>query len=263
MLQTLQRVGRGQVLAAMEPGYAAFRGAFGGWTAAHALLAALDWREGALQATALSIDYLAPIVGGTVSSQAMVLHASRSQRFVGVTTQNDDSAVAARTSVLLAERPATVVARGATMPHCAPAAELPRWRADGATVTWLDRFDLRCAQGQVFEPSPGLRTLFWTRLDDRSPDDFAMLAALADASLPRIYFHFARIEPIATVTMSIYVHADAAVLQQGLMQHVLIEAWCECARGGFFDQRVRLWSHDGTLLATSSQWVRYGFDARP
>lgn len=256
MLRDFSVTANGELTAPMEPGYAAFKGAFGGWTAAHALLAARSQAPDTFAPAALSIDFLGPIEPDVVTSTPQRLRATRSAQFIIVNTAQQ-ATLRARTSVVLALRRATERIDAVTMPRCANAAETQRTIIDAGPNTWVHRFEMRSAQGTMLQPNPGLRSLTWTRLLDTSPDHHATIAALADASFPRIFFHFDRATPIATVTMSVHFHAEPAELQDALADFVLIEAAGQIARHGFFDQQVRIWSAAGSLLATSTQLARY------
>jgi len=57
MLHKRKVTPRGALSAPMEPGFAAFKGAFGGWTAAHALLAAKRECSVGMQPISQSIDF--------------------------------------------------------------------------------------------------------------------------------------------------------------------------------------------------------------
>jgi acyl-CoA thioesterase len=255
MLAGLRDVAPGVVEAPMEPGWAAFRGAFGGWTAAHALLAARRLAPG-LPPASLSIDYLTGIGPGMVRSSASLAHQTRSTRFVQVTTSQEDTPRALASVVLAARRP-TARVEAVPPPDCAPPEALPRLQLGDSPVTWAERFDLRIAEGRLLQPNRRMRSRTWTRLEDSSPDPYATVAVLADASLPRIFFHFDRIVPIATVTMSVHFHATGDELAGALAGAVLLDASAQAAWDGFYDQQVRAWSREGALLATSTQLVRY------
>lgn len=242
--------------APMDPRFSAFRGAFGGWTAALAFLAARTLAAEEFVPSSLSIDFIGAIGPGAVRAAPAVVGTTRTTRFVRVLTTQAGRPCAS-SSVIFSMRRATQPIDAAVMPPCASPAGLERWSSQAGPNTWVERFDLRFAAGTPFTPNAGLRSLIWTRLDDTSPDPYATLAAMADASFPRIFFHFAEATPIATLTMSVHFHADAAHTRDAVRQHVLVEASGSVARHGFFDQSVRLWSIDGALLATSTQLVRY------
>ena len=57
--------------------------------------------------------------------------------------------------------------------------------------------------------------------------------------------------------MTVYFHADAALLAAVGGGFVLAQARGQEYRGGFFDQTAQLWSQNGTMLATTHQLVYY------
>jgi acyl-CoA thioesterase len=242
--------------APMEPGYGVFKGAFGGWTAAHALLAAQGVAPSPLEPVALSIDYLGAILPGSVLASPTIVQETRSMRFIAVRTMQE-AALRASSTVVMAARRDTARVDAATIPACAPAESVARFALEGGPNTWLQRFDMRCVLGKPLRPNPNMRTLTWTRLLDTSPNDHAAITAIADASIPRIFFHFDHITPIATVTLSIHYHANSAELATAMQDFVLVDSAAHAARHGFFDQQVRIWSRTGVLLATSTQMARY------
>jgi acyl-CoA thioesterase len=260
MLNQIHIAPDGQLHAPMEPEYCAFKGAFGGWTAAHALVAAQSYAPQNLRPISLSIDFLGAIGPGAVVSAPTVVHTTRNVQFVSVQTTQQDLPKA-KTSVILAQHQHTVQVDAVNMPDCVAAADLPALTFDSGPNTWVSRFEMRAAQGKMLQPNPQMRSLIWTRLKDTSPNYYASLVALADASFPRIYFHFTQVTPIATVTMSVHFHAQDTGLSDALHTFVLVEATANVAKHGFFDQHVRIWSTTGTLLATSTQLVRYNVEA--
>jgi acyl-CoA thioesterase len=256
MLDQLEVSSTSQLQAPMEPGYAAFKGAFGGWTAAHALLAAQTLGPQTLQPAALSTDFLSAVTNGLVTSAPEHLRRSSRAAFVRVST-SQGAELRASTAVLLAARPSTERIDASLMPGCTPPEDLPRLALPPSPNTWIQRFDMRVAQGRLLERNPDMRSLTWTRLEDTAPSGHVAMAALADASLPRIYFHLSAIAPIATATMSVHFLADASELAEALEDFVLVDAGGHVARHGCFDQHVRIWSRSGLLLATLTQLARY------
>jgi acyl-CoA thioesterase len=103
-----------------------------------------------------------------------------------------------------------------------------------------------------------MRSLVWTRFRDEQPLNAARLIALADASFPRIYYHYDAVVPISTVTISVHIHASVQAIEAISADFLLLEASSNGAQAGFFDQQVRLWSRNGDLLATSTQLVWFG-----
>lgn len=255
MLQNLTWLNDTTLVAAMDPAIAAFSGAFGGWVAAHAMLAAervVDDPD-ALPLS-VNIDFLQGITAGDVVSTGELVHSTRSLRFVHVATAQTDGDCA-RTTAIFARRRPTDDVTSITMPACAAPESLTSIDASIAPVTWINSFDLRFAAGPPGERSPAMRSLTWTRLKPEQPLDYAVLLAIADTPLPRIFMHYAELSKISTVTMSVHFHADRADLARIRYDYVLVEASNQAARNGYYDQLTRIWSRAGRLLATSTQLV--------
>ncbi|MBP6850306.1 MAG: thioesterase family protein, partial [Rhodoferax sp.] len=58
-------------------------------------------------------------------------------------------------------------------------------------------------------------------------------------------------------SMTVYFHADDAMLREVGDGYVLGQARAHAFLGGFHDQSAQLWSLSGKLLATSMQMVYY------
>jgi acyl-CoA thioesterase len=262
MLNELNWADDGSLSAPMEPAFAAFRGAFGGWTAAHAVLAAARQSQPGMEPVSLSIDFLQGIEPGMVTSVAQAIHQTRSTSFMSVNTLQGGK-LCAHSSVVMSKRRDTARAEGVQMPQCTAPEDTPALRIDPGPNTWVSSLDMRCAQGKLLHANPMMRSLTWTRMQDAPANPHATLAALADASIPRIFYHFNEVSPIATITMSVHFHCSATDMAQQLEDFVLIEASGQVAAEGFFDQQVRIWSRSGRLLGTSTQLVRYDIAPAP
>jgi acyl-CoA thioesterase len=256
MLANFDLVSPHAIQAPMDPNLAAFSGAFGGWTAAHALTAALSHSDGAQPVLSMTINFTKGIREGDVQSSASVLAATRSTKFIRVDTTQAGH-LCASSSVVLAQRRATQAVAATHMPTCAAPEALAPLALPHGPVTWFQQLDIRFAQGQPFKPSERMRSLAWTKLKNPNAMKEGLLVALADASFPRIYFHFPAPSPIATVSMTVHFHASPSDLQAVGDDFVLIDACSNQATQGFFDQAASLWSRNGTLLATTTQMVRY------
>jgi acyl-CoA thioesterase len=101
------------------------------------------------------------------------------------------------------------------------------------------------------------RTQLWLRDNPPRPLDFASLTALADVFFPRIWRRRATLVPIGTVSMTVYFHADAALLAATGTGYLLGQAQAQAFRNGYFDQTAQLWNEAGDLLATTHQVVYY------
>jgi len=97
----------------------------------------------------------------------------------------------------------------------------------------------------------------WVRDDPPRPLDFASLTALSDVFFPRVWLRRATLTPIGTVSMTVYYHADAAVLGATGEGYVLGQARAHAFFDGYFDQSAQLWNEAGQLLTTTHQIVYY------
>ena len=57
--------------------------------------------------------------------------------------------------------------------------------------------------------------------------------------------------------MTVYFHADAAMLERTGSGYLLGQAQAQSFRNGFFDQTAQLWNESGDVLATTHQVVYY------
>jgi Thioesterase-like superfamily len=248
-----------------ESGYGTFLGAFGGWTCAAGVLAATDLVNTAVgegrDPLALTINFMGPVRDGFVAVEPLILANTKSTTHVWLTLWHETqaheraSSPAASMSLVFAKPRLTDRIGVQRMPEAAAPDSVPRARFANDKVSWPAQYDQRMVLGLPWRPNAGMRSLTWTRNIDRAALSFARLAAMADASLPRIFFHYPAVSPISTVTMTVQFHCDAAELAAIGDDFVLIEAHAQSARHGHFDQHVRIFAKTGQLLATSTQLV--------
>ena len=62
---------------------------------------------------------------------------------------------------------------------------------------------------------------------------------------------------LGTVSMTVYFHADAALLQATGAGYLLGQTQAQAFRNGYFDQAAQLWNEAGQLLVTTHQVVYY------
>jgi Thioesterase-like superfamily len=249
-----------------EPNYGTFVGAFGGWTCASCVMVGSELLGRSLgpdagQPLALTINFIAAVPPGFVQVQATVVAATKSTSHVAVTVCNEqangeaDPVPAATASLVFAKRRPSEAIAGVPMPAAPPAQSVARSRFANAQVSWPSQYEHHTVLGVPFQHNAQMRSLTWTRYADALPLNFARLAAMADASLPRIYFYRDAVVPISTVTMTVQFHCDELELAAVGNDFVLVEALSHSAGHGFFDQHVRIFAHGGQLLATSTQMV--------
>jgi acyl-CoA thioesterase len=248
-------------VAAADKSYWLTHTAFGGWTAAGALTAAqaaLAENEPSSTASLLSlnIEFFRGVDEGSVQFDVQLLHATRSTGFYSVdVSQPERSGLAARASVVFSRRRDTDALCNLVMPVVPMPEAIKPWVFDSPSATWPLRYDMRPASGRLFVASEHMRTLFWQRPSSGAAWNMAQLVALADAHFPRMFFHYPAPSLMATITMSVHVHVDTTELAGLGADFLLCEVFSQVARGGFFDQQVRVWSRVGRLVLTSTQLV--------
>jgi len=129
-------------------------------------------------------------------------------------------------------------------------------------ASWVQQYDMRFAQGDVFSAFNGQeqdnsKSSQWIRDDPPRPLDFASLASMSDCFFPRIFLRRRRLTPIGSVSITTYFHADEAALTAQGERYLIGTARGHNFHNGFFDQSGEMWSHDGHLLATTHQTVYY------
>lgn len=139
--------------------------------------------------------------------------------------------------------------------------------ADPVFMGWRARYELRRAGGGLpvawahadteLPPEAASLDQMWVRDAEARPLDFPALAATCDIFYPRVWQRRSAPTPAGTVSMTVYFHADAALLAAVGGGFVLAQARGQEYRGGFFDQTAQLWSQNGTMLATTHQLVYY------
>jgi hypothetical protein len=261
----LTRINETTWRSATEPGYGTFIGAFGGWTCAAGVQAASELVNAAsgdaLAPLALTINFIGPVRDGFVAVEPVITACTKSTTHVSLmawhetATEVRSPGPAASMSMVFAKRRDGDRIDVVQMPEAAAPDSVLRARFSNDKVSWPAQYDQRMVRGTPFQANPGMRTLTWTRHADLAALSFARLAAMADASLPRIFFHYPAVSPISTVTMTVQFHCDAAELAAVGNDFVLIEASAQAARHGHFDQHVRIFSKNAQLLATSTQLV--------
>jgi acyl-CoA thioesterase len=214
-------------------------------------------REG--EPLALTINFCAPIAKGQMRIEARPARTNRSTQHWTMTMLQDGECVATATA-MFGKRPDTFAHRLVRAPDVPAFEGLVRmpWPGSG----WIERFDLRFAEGPPFwadkseEPAPARSTL-WIAADPPRAMDFVGLAALTDIFFGRIIHVRQQMVPFGTVSLTSYFHATEADLAALGQAPVLGTADARIFERGFHDQSAELWSGEGRLLATSHQLVYY------
>lgn len=257
----LQPTAEGAYEAHTSPDYANMVGPFGGVTCAVMLNAALQHPARMGIPIALTVNFAAPIAEGPYAVTARAARTNRSTQHWVIEASQASGVVALATAVF-AERRSTWSAPEAQAPQGQPLPDTLTRMPTGQRPAWVQRYDMRFTEGDVFNGFDGLeqpdsRSCMWLREEPPRPLDFASLAAISDSFFPRIFVRRRRATPVGSVSITTYFHADEAALSAQGDRFVLASARALKFHNGFFDQSGEIWSDDGHLLASTHQTVYF------
>ena len=256
----LQPQADGSFLGHTSPAYANMVGPFGGVTAAQALNAVLLHPQRLGDPISLTVNFAAALADGPFTVTARPARTNRSTQHWVIEMQQQAEVVLTGTAFFGLRRD-TWGADEHAMPDVPAAADVAR-ASGAARVEWFKRYEMRFAEGampvQWDGADQGLsRTRLWLRDDPPRPLDFASLTALSDVFFPRVWRRRPVLVPIGTVSMTVYYHADAALLQRTGSGYLLGQTQAQAFRNGYFDQTAQLWNEAGELLVSTHQVVYY------
>ncbi|MBI2769691.1 MAG: thioesterase family protein [Burkholderiales bacterium] len=256
----LQPQADGTFLGHTHAAYGNMVGPFGGITAAQALNAALQHPKRLGDPISLTVNFAAALADGPFTVIARPARTNRSTQHWVLEIQQQGEAVLTGTAFFGLRRD-TWSADEQVMPGVPRPADV----VDGqrpARVEWVKRYEMRFIEGAIPTEWNGVdtgnsRTRMWLRDSPPRPLDFASLTALSDVFFPRVWRRRPTFVPIGTVSMTVYYHADQAMLQATGDGHILGQTQAQAFRNGYFDQTAQLWNEAGQLLVTTHQVVYY------
>ncbi len=131
-------------------------------------------------------------------------------------------------------------------------------RAEGlGTPGWFKHIDQRWTMGRPFKVSERPYSVTWTRDAEARPLDAKSLITLSDAIPPRTFFVSEKPTFGSTISISVSLFATEADYEDVGTDFVMIEGDSDVIRAGTYDQRGKLWSRSGRLLAISNQIAFY------
>src|SRR5699024_1292433 len=237
-------------------------GPFGGITAATLLRAVIEHPERQGDPVSLTINYAAPVSDGPFTIKANPARTNRSTQHWFIELYQKEKIVITGTAVL-ASRRHTLSSTEALFPEVPSAADskrlstddMPSW-AQNYSIKIIEGLPLQLSQTNTEETADSV-TIQWIQDEPRRSMDFLSLTAICDAFFPRIYVRRKEMVPIGTVSLTVYFHADSEMLTHQGDKAVLAHARALQFHDGFFDQTGEIWSPEGKLLATTSQFVYY------
>lgn len=256
----LQMQADGSFLGHTSAAYANMVGPFGGVTAAQALNAVLQHPQRLGDPISLTVNFAAALADGPFTVTARPARTNRSTQHWVIETQQQGETVLTGTAFFGLRRD-TWGADEHAMPEVPAPADVPR--AGGPTrVEWVKRYEMRFAEGAIPTEWHGAdqgasRSRLWLREDPPRPLDFASLTAMSDVFFPRVWRRRPVLVPIGTVSMTVYYHADASLLQSTGSGYLLGQTQAQAFRNGYFDQTAQLWNEAKDLLVTSHQVVYF------
>lgn len=244
-----------------DPAYANMVGPFGGITAATLLNAVLLHPERQGDPVALTVNYAGPVVDGAFRIDAVPMRTNRSTQHWSITLSQGDE-VATTASAVFALRRDTWATTDAGFPEVPVPADVAATSLSHAPRAWTRNYEMRFVRGLLLDTSKpaealGSETVLWIRDQPARTLDFLSLAAICDAFAPRIMVRRPQRVPAGTVSITVYFHADADLLQTCGDRPVLGVARASHFGRGYHDQLAEVWSDDGRLLATSHQIVYF------
>jgi acyl-CoA thioesterase len=254
---TIQPEGERQWTVVADPEHESVNAMYGGWTLA-VMLRAVEEASADRNATPTSISasFVARIEPGSavrISARELGGTRSVSHWLAEMTPRDAERVLAVASAVFSADRPSDGHVE-VTVPH-------------GPDPESLDVFHPPNRQGEqvVLRPITGLPpfgrpdtySTAWIRDLGHRPVDHLQLAYLADQRAPRSFYWSDGPRASATMTMSVYFHATREELAAVGDDYLLSEAFGVKGARSTSEEHHRLWSRQGSLLATSEQLARY------
>ena len=240
-----------------DPSYEANTGMFGGWTSALLLKAVLQQPGQQGSASTMTVNFIDRVIPGEpLKLETHSLGGGRSLTHWRCDLHREaTNQLLATATVVMANRRETEQACDFSMPVAPPPVELPLFRPPG---TFGQRVDTRGSPGGPAFNRPDMRSLAWIREDSGRLVDTVQIAFLSDVYAPRVFHISNGPRPSSTVRLSLNFLAGPDELAAIGDDYILAEVEgtrIEQAQAG---SQSRLWSPQGTLLATSDQlcWFR-------
>jgi len=231
-------------------------GPFGGWSAGILTKALLEAAGEGMELVSVTTDFIAGLEEGPVRIITHCDGGGRNTQFWSARLESTDGTILGnRATAVLSRRRETVSWTEHTRPDAPEPETCQRFQLP---MPWTKTLEIRPAVNPPFRQSKQpMQSSAWVRIDPGRSLDPAALVTLADTPAPRLFFATGKPGMLATVSMTVYVHATAEDFEAAGEDYMLIEA--DGARGhrGFYDQHARMWSRSGCLLATTQQIVWY------
>ena len=239
----------------VHPSFRNINDPYGGWSAAVLARAILDTCDPELELVSLTTDYLSVPSGGRLQIDVDCDRSGRRTEFWrAVLTGRADTSPANRAIAILARRRDTLEWTEGSSPDVPPPEDC---HTIDLPMAWNRVIEIRPTVDLPMSISRDANFSAWVRFTPGRALDSVALVALADTPMPRLFQVIGRQESVATVSMTVYLHATSADYAAVGDDYLLVDT--RGARGGrgFYDQHATIWSRDGRLLVTTQQIVWY------
>ena len=235
-------------------------GPFGGTTAATMLNAVLQHPDKHGDPLALTLNYAGPIGDGPFQIEARPSRTNNSNQHWWIEMRQGDEVVTTATAIT-GRRRETWSETESRAPAAPPPEELPTASEDRG-VRWISNYDMRFVVGgwddvAEGEGAPESTTTMWIRDRPERDLDYLALASMCDSFFPRAFLRLGRPVPAGTVTLTIHFLATADEIAAQGSDFLLGSIHSHRFHGNYHDEAARLWSRDGTLLATGTQLMYF------
>ncbi|MEO1027991.1 MAG: thioesterase family protein [Pseudomonadota bacterium] len=230
-----------------------FQSAFGGWAAALASQAVRDHADCRGELASLNAIFPAALGAGMLTVKVERLISRARTDFWRVTFFHDDKpeSLAFSADIVMTKRRTTDLKFEQEMPNCPAPEDVPSMPPEQGPV-WMKQLDQRMFKGKPFSKNLQPLTRTWLKFADDRPYDTKAVIALVDSPMPRVFFVTDQPRFGSTVSFSVHILASEQQIASKT-GHLLLEANSAAIFDGSYDQRARLWSQDGALLAVSNQ----------
>lgn len=256
----LERIGENLVRGRTVDDWANMVGPFGGITAATMLAAILQHPDKHGDPLSLTLNYAGPVAEGEFQIEVRPARTNRSNQHWWLEMRQGDQVVTTATAITGLRR--ETWSETETGPPGVPAPEEVPAATSDRGVRWVDNYDMRFVDGgwdQVVngEGSQESTTTMWIRDSPARDLDYLALTCMGDSFFPRSFLRLGRPVPAGTVTLTIHYLATADEIAAQGTDFVLGSVHSHRFHGNYHDESARLWSRDGTLLATSNQLMYF------
>lgn len=242
----------GRFRAPIDPSWTQGRTAYGGFTAALSLEAALRAFPGLAPLRSAQFAFIGPLAG-YIDLEASVLRAGKAVTFVNVDAHSEKGLAARSVFCFGAARESMFDRSFAPAPPMTPPEDCEPYIPEGMGPPFAEHFETRLIRGA--RPATGAAEhdhYLWVRHRDREARSLAALLALADMPPPAMMPMFPAFAPISTAAWSLNMLSGNPQTDDGWW---LLQSRAENAVAGYSSQDMIVWNRRGEAVIAGRQTV--------